>query len=187
MVAPSGERTDGMTRGRSWEDEAMPDPTEPTTARLPPMRLPSAAALVATDALALLAFVAIGMRSHQIGAILEVAARNVVPLAVTWGLVSAVAGTYRRRDLVSLLATWVIAVPLGLLARTLWVGSPRGGRIAVFLGVGLVFTLVFLMIGRGTAAAIGRTRPVWRARLSSGRRGAAGEPDHALPRSRGTV
>jgi len=182
MAAPSSGQTDGMTRGRSWEDEAMLDPTEPTASRLPPTRLPSAAALVATDAAALLAFVAIGMRSHQIGVILEVAARNVVPLAVTWGLVSVVAGTYRRRDLVSLLTTWAIAVPLGLLARTWWVGSPRGGRIAVFLGVGLVSTLVLLMIGRGIAAAISRTRPVWRAPLSTGRRGAAGEPDHALPR-----
>jgi hypothetical protein len=164
----------------------MADRSRPGPSRLPRVQLPSRAALITADAVSLLAFVAVGMRSHRIGAIAEVAARNVVPLAVTWVLVSFVAGTYRRRDLVSLLATWVVAVPLGLLARTWWVGSPRGGRIAVFLGVAMVSTLVFLMIGRGVAAAITRTRPVWRARLSSDRRAAAGEPGHALPRSRGT-
>jgi len=131
------------------------------------MKSPSGAALVTADAVALLAFVGVGMRSHQIDAIAEVAARNVVPLAVTWAMVSVVAGTYRRRDLASLLATWAIAVPLGLLARTWWVGSPRSGRIAVFLGVGMVFTLVFLMLGRGVAAAITRTRPVWRERATA--------------------
>ena len=164
----------------------MADPSAPTSTRLPGSKLLGAAALVTADAVALLAFVAVGMRSHQIGAAAEVAARNAVPLAVTWALVSLAVGTYRRRDLVSLLTTWVVAVPLGLLARTWWVGSPQGGRVAVFLGVGMGFTVVFLMIGRGIAAAITRTRPVWRARISTDRRGAAGEPGHGLPRSRGT-
>jgi hypothetical protein len=126
------------------------------------------------DAAALLAFVAVGLRSHRIGAIPEVAARNLVPLAASWALVSLAVGTYRRRDLVA------------LLARTWWVGSPRGARIAVFLAVGLVFTLVFLAIGRTVAAAITRTRPVWRAPLSTDRREGAGEPGHAPPRSRGS-
>jgi hypothetical protein len=159
----------------------MADRSEPGSARLP-----GGAALVVADAAALLAFVAVGLRSHRIGAVPEVAARNLVPLAVSWVLVSLVVGTYRRRDLVSLLATWAVAVPLGLLARTWWVGSPRGARIVVFLAVGLVFTLVFLAIGRTVAAAITRTRPVWRAPLSTDRREGAGEPGHAPPRSRGS-
>jgi hypothetical protein len=151
----------------------MADRSEPGSARAP-----SGAALVVADAAALLAFVAVGLRSHRIGAIPEVAARNLVPLAASWALVSLAVGTYRRRDLV--------AVPLALLARTWWVGSPRGARIAVFLAVGLVFTLVFLAIGRTVAAAITRTRPVWRAPLSTDRREGAGEPGHAPPRSRGS-
>ena len=106
----------------------MADRTEPGSARAP-----SGAALVVADAAALLAFVAVGLRSHRIGAIPEVAARNLVPLAVSWALVSVVVGTYRRRDLVSLLTAWAVSVPLALLARTWWVGSPRGARIAVFL------------------------------------------------------
>ena len=118
--------------------------------------------LALADALALLSFVAVGLRSHRLGAIAEIAARNAVPLAVAWVVVALAAGTYRRRDLASLVLTWVLAVPAALLVRTWWVGSPQGSRIAVFLGVGLAFTLLFLLIGRGIVAALTRTRPAWR-------------------------
>ena len=156
----------------------MPDETQRSADGLPSTeREPSARSrlLVVADALALLSFVAVGLRSHRIGAIAEVAVRNVVPLAVAWVVVALIVGTYRRRDLATLVVTWVVAVPAALLIRTWWVGSPQGARIAVFVGVGMAFTLLFLLIGRGVVAA-----------LSSGRRGAgAVRPPHAAPRSRG--
>jgi hypothetical protein len=124
--------------------------------------LASGRALAVADAIALLAFVAVGLRSHRIGAIAEIAVRNLVPLTVAWIVVALVVGTYRRRDLLSLVLTWMVAVPTALLVRTWWVGSPQGGRIAVFLGVGMAFTLLFLLIGRGLVAALTRTRPAWR-------------------------
>jgi hypothetical protein len=114
------------------------------------------------DAVALLSFVAVGLRSHRIGAIAEIAARNAVPLAVAWVVVALVVGTYRRRDLASLVLTWALAVPTALLVRTWWVGSPQGSRIVVFLGVGLAFTLLFLLIGRGIVAVLTRSLPSWR-------------------------
>jgi hypothetical protein len=129
-----------------------------------PGRRPSAAVLAVADGIALVAFVAAGLRSHGIEAMAEIAARNLVPLAVVWVAVSVVLGTYRRRDLASLVMTWAISVPSALLVRTWWVGSPRGGRIAVFLGVGLAFTLLFLLVGRLVVAVVTRTRPVWRER-----------------------
>jgi len=107
---------------------------------------PSATALALADGLSLLMFVGIGLRSHRIGAIAEIAARN---------------GAYRRRDLSSLMITWAIAVPVALLVRTWWVGSPQGGRLVVFLVVGLVFTLLFLLIGRCLVWAVTRSRPLW--------------------------
>jgi len=125
---------------------------------------PSGTMLAVADGVALLAFVAVGLRSHRIGAIAETAARNAVPLAVGWAVVSLVVATYRRRDLASLVITWAIAVPTALLVRTWWVGSPRGAGIAVFLVVGLVFTLLFLSIGRAAVWALTRSRPVWRRR-----------------------
>lgn len=125
---------------------------------------PSGRVLAVADGLALLAFVAVGLRSHRLGAVAEVAARNAVPLAVTWILVSALVATYRRRDVASLVITWAIAVPVALLVRTWWVGSPQGGRIVVFLVVGLVFTLLFLAIGRAAVWALTGSRAVWRRR-----------------------
>jgi hypothetical protein len=125
---------------------------------------PTGVALALADAVALVTFVAVGLRSHRIGAIAEVAARNAVPLAVTWIVVSVAVGTYRRRDLSSLVITWAIAVPVALLVRTWWVGSPQGGRIVVFVAVGLAFTLLFLVLGRVAVAAFARVRPVWRRR-----------------------
>lgn len=123
---------------------------------------PTGAVLALADALALLSFVAVGLRSHRIGAIAEVAARNAVPLAVVWVAVSLAVGTYRRRDLATLAITWAISVPIALLARTWWVGSPQGERVAVFVAVGLLFTMLFLAVGRVVVAGVTRTRPVWR-------------------------
>jgi Protein of unknown function (DUF3054) len=140
----------------------MPGPSEPNSRRLAPARLPSRRSLVAADAIALATFVAVGLRSHHVGAVLEIVMRNAMPIAVAWAAVSAIVGTYRRRDVASLVTSWAIGVPLGLLARTWWVGSPRGARIAVFLGVGLAFTFLFLVIGRGAVAVVTRTRPAWR-------------------------
>ena len=57
-----------------------------------------------------------------------------------------------------------IAVPVALVVRTWWVGSPQGWRIVVFLAVGLAFTLLFLSLGRALVAAFVRTKPVWRRR-----------------------
>lgn len=105
-------------------------------------------------------FVGIGLRSHRIGAIAEIAARNAVPLAVMWTLTALVIGAYRRRDLSSLMSTWAIAVPVALLVRTWWVGSPQGDRLVVFLAVGLAFTALFLLIGRCLVWAVTRSRPL---------------------------
>jgi hypothetical protein len=142
----------------------MPDRTQRSADDTSPVRAPSAPGrmLAIADTLALVAFVVVGLRSHRIGAIAEIAARNAVPLAIAWIAVALVVGTYRRRDLASLVITWAVAVPAALLVRTWWVGSPQGGRIAVFLGVGMAFTLLFLLIGRGLVAALTRTRPAWR-------------------------
>ena len=123
---------------------------------------PSGALLAVADAVALLAFIAVGLRSHRVGAIVEIAARNAVPLGVAWLLVYVAIGTYRRGDLASLAITWAIVVPSALLVRTWWVGSPQGGRIAVFVAVGLAFTLLFLLAGRLVVAVATRTRLVWR-------------------------
>jgi glycopeptide antibiotics resistance protein len=99
------------------------------------------------DAVALVVFVLVGIRGHHAGT-LEGFLRNVIPLLGSWFVVAGLAHTYRRPGWRSLLRNWIVAVPVGLLVRTLIVGSPRGGRLLVFIAVGLAFTLLFLVLGR---------------------------------------
>jgi ABC-type multidrug transport system permease subunit len=107
------------------------------------------------DTAALIAFVLIGISGHRAGT-MEGFLRNAVPLLGAWFLVAWLAHTYRRPGWRSLLRTWIVAVPVGLLIRTLIVGSPNGVRILVFIAVGLAFSLVFLVIGRLLARLLSR-------------------------------
>jgi hypothetical protein len=116
----------------------------------------SATPFVVADAVALVTFVLVGVRSHhEIGA-LAVFLRNAVPLEVMWFAVAAVTGAYRRPGTRTLLWTWILAVPVALIVRTLWVGSPSGLRLLTFLGIGSAFTLLFLLIGRTSVGVAGR-------------------------------
>ena len=108
------------------------------------------------DAIALVLFVLVGIRSHYGSEPSVLFLRNAVPLLVAWFVVAVPVGTYRRPSPRSLVMTWVLAVPIGLVARSFILGSPTGSRLATFLGVGLAFTLVFLVAGRLLAALIER-------------------------------
>lgn len=110
--------------------------------------------LASLDALALMLFVVTGLRSHAEGSVLAPFLRNAVPLLVAWFAVALPLGAYRRPGAGTLLRTWVVAVPVALTVRSVWVGSPTGGRFVVFLGIGLAFTLLYLAAGRGLAVLI---------------------------------
>jgi fructose-specific phosphotransferase system IIC component len=109
------------------------------------------------DAAALTVFVLVGISGHRASTV-EGFLRNAIPLLAAWFLVAWLAHTYRRPSWRSLLRTWIVAVPVGLLVRTLIVGSPRGVRILVLIAVGLAFTLVFLVLGRLLARLLSRAR-----------------------------
>jgi len=112
---------------------------------------------VLADAAALIVFVLLGLRGHHASTV-EGFLRNAVPLLGVWFLVAWLAHTYRRPGWRSLLRNWIVAVPIGLLVRTLIVGSPRGGKILVFIAVGLAFTALFLVLGRLLARILSRAR-----------------------------
>ena len=112
---------------------------------------------VLADAVALVAFVVIGIRGHRASTV-EGFLRNAVPLLGVWFLVAWLAHTYRRPGWRSLLRNWIVAVPIGLLVRTLIVGSPKSGKILVFIAVGLAFTLLLLVLGRLLARLLSRAR-----------------------------
>jgi hypothetical protein len=114
--------------------------------------------LAVADALALVVFVLAGIRSHDEIGTLDLFLRNAVPLEVAWFAVALVSGAYRRPGVRTLLWTWIVAVPTALVVRSLWVGSPTGTRLLVFLSIGLVFTMLFLLAGRALAGFADRMR-----------------------------
>jgi hypothetical protein len=110
---------------------------------------------VLADAAALLLFVLIGLRGHGVRTV-DGFLRNAVPLLGAWFVVAWLLRTYRRPGWRSLLTNWIIAVPIGLLVRTAVVGSPSGAGILAFVGVGLAFTLLVLVLGRLVARLASR-------------------------------
>jgi hypothetical protein len=115
--------------------------------------------LPVADALALTLFVLAGIVEHDEGSnVVALFLRNAVPLLASWFVVARFTGAYRRPGLRTLLLTWAISVPSGLLLRTVWVGSPSGGELAVFLGIGLGFTLLFVLAGRLATGGLARER-----------------------------
>ena len=112
---------------------------------------------VIADAAALVVFVLIGDRGHRVSTV-EGFLRTAVPLLGSWFLVAWLGHSYRRPGWRSLLRTWIVAVPVGLLVRTLIVGSPSGVRIIVFVAVALAFTGVLLVLGRLLARLLSRSR-----------------------------
>jgi hypothetical protein len=109
------------------------------------------------DAAALIVFVLVGISGHRAGT-MEGFLRNAAPLLAVWFIIAWLAHTYRRPGWRSLIRNWIVAVPVGLLVRTLIVGSPKGVRILVFIAVGLAVTLVFLVLGRLLVRLLSRRR-----------------------------
>ena len=114
--------------------------------------------ILALDLFALVVFVAVGIGSHATLSRAEAFFRNAVPIVAAWLVAAALLRTYRPPSVRGLLKTWIVAMPVGILVRSLWVGSPTGGRLLVFLGVALAFTLLFLAFARGVAFLVRRRR-----------------------------
>jgi hypothetical protein len=119
----------------------------------------SARAAAAVDVVALVAFVLVGAAEHGEGLALRALARTGLPLLGAWILVASALGTYRRLGWGSLVLTWLVAVPLGLVMRSAVLGGPWGRGLLVFGGVAMAFTLLFLLAGRAALLAVG----AWRA------------------------
>lgn len=120
---------------------------------------PSPRAAATVDAVALLAFVVIGVSQHH-AAFLPGLLRTAIPLLVAWFVVGLAVGVYRRVGWTTMLVTWVVAIPLGLLARSVLRGGPWGRGLLEFGAIAMGFTLLFLIGGRLLllAAALGRRR-----------------------------
>ena len=112
-----------------------------------PAPRPSLRVAATIDAVALLGFVVIGVVQHR-GVVLPGLVRTGIPLLVAWFLVALLVGAYRRIGWITLLMTWVVAMPLGLLARSGIRGGPWGRGLLEFSAIAMGFTLLFLVGGR---------------------------------------
>lgn len=119
-----------------------------------PALRPSPRAAATVDAVALLAFVVIGVSQHH-AAFVPGVLRTAVPLLVAWFAVGLVLGAYRRVGWITLLVTWLVATPLGLLARSVVRGGPWGRGLLEFGAIAMGFTALFLMGGRLVLLAAG--------------------------------
>jgi hypothetical protein len=108
--------------------------------------------LAAADALAIVAFVTVGLVSHRHGVSATGYARDALPLLGGWFGVALALRTYRAGGTRRLLATWAVGIPLGVLIRALVLGRSLNGSELAFLGVTLAFSLLFVL---GLRAALG--------------------------------
>ncbi len=108
--------------------------------------------LALADALALLLFTTVGLVSH--GFELAGYVRDAVPLEVAWFAVALALRLYPRAPWRRVLLCWIVSVPLAWLARALVLGRSFDGGELAFLGITLVFSLLFVGGARAVAAAI---------------------------------
>ena len=108
---------------------------------------------VAVDVLALLTFVVIGLVNHHGGVTAGGLARDTASIVGCWLLAAGAFDLYRRPRLPALLATWLVGVTAGVLVRALLLWRIEGDD-GVFLGVALVFTLLFVIAFRAAASVI---------------------------------
>ena len=110
---------------------------------------------LAVDVLGIAAFVLIGMRSHSDAAAVSIFLRNFVPFTGSWVVVAWLVGTYRPPTRIGLIATLLIAIPIGVLLRALWVRSWSAGEVLTFALVALVFATMLIGLGRAISAVLG--------------------------------
>ena len=108
------------------------------------------------DLTALTAFVIVGVASHGEAGMPAAYLRNAGPVLLAWLTVSMIAGTYRLPTIRTGLLTWIVAVPIGVVARSILLGRFGDRDQLVFTAVAMAFTLLFLSVGRVIAVVLTR-------------------------------
>ena len=101
--------------------------------------------LAVADGLALVAFVTVGLFSHDHALSVGGYARDLLPLAAGWFGAAALFGLYRHGGRRALVLTWAVGVAAGVVVRAAVLGHTSVGKEAAFLVVSLVFTALFVL------------------------------------------
>lgn len=98
------------------------------------------------DVVALLVFTLIGLTNHKDGITAVSVLKVMGPFVIVGALAAAVFGTYRRPGLRTLVPAWLVTVPVAIVIRKGLFDTPATwSSTAVFIGVALAFTLMFLL------------------------------------------
>jgi hypothetical protein len=108
------------------------------------------------DALGILTFATVGLLSHDHALGLAGYARDALPVLGGWFAAALVFGAYRNPSARTLILTWIVGVPLGILVRALALGRDLDGGQVVFLAISLVFTLLFVLAWRAALGVLAR-------------------------------
>jgi hypothetical protein len=108
------------------------------------------------DALGIVTFATVGLLSHDHALSLTGYVRDALPVLGGWFAAALVFGAYRNPSMRTLLLTWIVGVPLGILVRALALGRDLDGDQAVFLGISLAFTLLFVLAWRAAFGVLAR-------------------------------
>jgi hypothetical protein len=108
------------------------------------------------DAVGIVAFATLGLAMHDEALSPAGYARDVLPLIAGWYGAALAFGAYRRPSWRTLLATWIVGIPAGILLRALVLGRELDSDQAVFLAIALAFTLLFVVGARAALAALSR-------------------------------
>jgi hypothetical protein len=119
---------------------------------------PRPGVLAAVDAAALVVFALVGAMRHGEGFDPGVLVRTGLPVLVAWFALSFVVGTYRHPGWATLALTWLVAIPIGLIARSTIRGGPWGSTLLRFGAVAMAFTALFLVVGRLLVLAVSAIR-----------------------------
>ena len=114
--------------------------------------------LAAGDAIALVLFAVIGLANHDEGITVAGIVRNAGPILAAFAVVAPFTGAYTKPGMRSLLLTWAIAVPIGVVIRAVALDRPADGSQVTFGIVTMIATLVLLLAWRGIAVAASRAR-----------------------------
>ena len=111
------------------------------------------------DALALVAFVVLGLRSHDDGVTAAGLARTALPLLAGWFATATAVRLYARGGIGRFLVTWAVGVTAGVALRALILGRPVDGREVTFWAVALAVTLALLLAWRLLALLLSLRSP----------------------------
>src|SRR5262249_6542593 len=100
------------------------------------------------DALAIVAFAAIGQLSHDGGVSAAGFARDALPLLAGWFGAALLFGACRSPSRRTFVLTWLVGITVGVAIRAAVLGRAVNGHQAAFLVTSLIFTLLLLIAFR---------------------------------------